>query len=68
MSYLLTNGEGPALSTKILTFQNIKKFLKALKEEEIPEDKNGYETIELKYVTCFETTLVFEISNINLIP
>jgi hypothetical protein len=58
MSYLLTNGEGPALSTKILTFQNIKKFLKTLKEEESSEEKNGHETIELKYVTCFETTLV----------
>jgi hypothetical protein len=57
MTYLLTNGEGPALSSKLLAFQNIKKYLKALKEDD-PDDKKEYETIELKYVTTFETTLV----------
>jgi hypothetical protein len=64
MTYLLTNGEGPALSTKILTFQNIKKFLKNLKNEEM-EDKNDLESIELKYVTSFETVLVINL-NLNL--
>lgn len=56
MTYLLTNGEGPALSSKLLTFQNIKKYLKALKEGD--DDKKELETIELKYVNTFETTLV----------
>jgi hypothetical protein len=62
MSYLLTNGEGPSLSTKILSFQNIKNFLKNLKEngkEISPEETAAtLETIDLKYVTTFETTLV----------
>lgn len=63
MSYLLTNGEGPALSTKILSFQNIKKFLQNLKEGKasepiVPEEKANIESLEMKYVTSFETTLV----------
>jgi hypothetical protein len=63
MSYLLTNGEGPALSTKILSFQNIKKFLQNLKEGNkdkdaiVTEDKGNVENLEMKYVTSFETTL-----------
>ena len=55
-TYLMTNGEGPSLSTKIISFQNLKNYMKTGKDEKKIEDV--IENVELKYVTSFETTLV----------
>jgi len=54
----MTNGEGPSLSTKMISFQNLKNYMKTGKEEKKVEDL--IENVELKYVTSFETTLVIE--------
>ena len=58
-TYLMTNGEGPSLSTKIISFQNLKNYMKTGKDEKKIEDV--IENVELKYVTSFETTLVRKI-------
>lgn len=54
----MTNGEGPSLSTKMISFQNLKNYMKTGKEEKKVEDL--IENVELKYVTSFETTLVIK--------
>lgn len=55
-TFLVTNGEGPGLATKIIAFQNLKQLIKNSKDEK--EEADHIEEIELKYVTSFETSLV----------